>query len=82
MMKLFASFLLIVFTLIGSAQDLDFGKLNSEISKARKEHKIPGLAIGIVKDKPTVATVGDVNNIHLAHRYSLQKLFAIANNII
>lgn len=35
---------------LGFSQDLDFGKLNNYINKAVKEHKVPGLAIGVVKN--------------------------------
>ena len=33
---------------ISKAQEIDFGKLNAYVSKSIKEHKIPGLAIGVV----------------------------------
>lgn len=50
MMRIILLTLISIISLSGASQDVDFSKLNTEIAKARKEHKIPGLAIGIIKD--------------------------------
>ena len=80
MTKLFASFLLVGFTLLSNAQDLDFGKLNSDVSKARKEHNVPGLAIGIVQDGDVVFQKGfGVTKIGEAQKVNTSSMFGIAS---
>ena len=80
MTKLFASFLLVGFTLLSNAQDLDFGKLNSDVSKARKEHNVPGLAIGIVQDGDVVFQKGfGVTKTGETQKVNTSSMFGIAS---
>lgn len=71
---------LIVFSCLTNAQEIDFGKLNSDIAKARAEHNIPGLAIGIVKDGDIIFQKGyGVTKMGETQKVSTSSMYGIAS---
>jgi CubicO group peptidase (beta-lactamase class C family) len=63
-----------------SAQDVDFGKLNAYVVKSMKEHKVPGLAIGVVHKGEIVFQQGyGKEKLGEDNRVNTSSMFGIAS---
>ncbi|MBD79159.1 MAG: hypothetical protein CL840_09585 [Crocinitomicaceae bacterium] len=80
MKKIFALSVALGVFLFTSAQELDMGRVHANVSKARKEHKIPGLAIGIVKNGEIIFQQGyGVTKMGEAQKVNTSSMFGIAS---
>lgn len=76
--KLLIIFVFAQFAAIG--QEIDAMKINAYVSKAVKEHKIPGLAIGVIQNGDIIFQQGyGVQKIGETERVGTRSLFAIAS---
>lgn len=88
MKNLIVSLSIIVCSLSALAQELDIGKINSRVAEVRKEHNLPGIAVGIIQNGEIefqqgygYAKMGESSKINTSSMFgiaSLSKAFTAA----